>query len=249
MQPKISIITPVYNGGHCIQDCIKSVLDQTYPHKEHIVIDGLSKDDTMEIVKSYSKEKSLQFISEKDNGIYDAMNKGIELATGDYLFFLGADDMFYNNTVLEDIYGMEENYVGIDFLYGKSLYTTSNIVYGKEVVLNDLKQFQLNHQSIFYKSLVFKKLGTFDIKYKICADAIFNIRCFKDERFKKKFIDIVVSHFNDTGLSNSNARDLDYQKDYLTFFDNLSTMEALKKMYYRNKPDWFTPALWLKKLK
>ncbi len=248
MQPKISIITPVYNGAEYIKDCISSVLSQSYTNKEHIIVDGLSKDDTMNIVNGFTTDSNVVAISEQDKGIYDAMNKGIKKATGDYLFFLGADDVFYNSNVLSDIFNSEENYNNIDILYGKTIYSTSQHIYGREVCLNDLKTYQLNHQTIFYHKRVFEKIGNYEIKYRICADAIFNIKCFKDDTVSKKYIDIIISKFNDTGLSNSSARDLDYQKDYLTLFDNLTLKETLQKLYYRVRPDWFTPTIWLNKL-
>jgi glycosyltransferase involved in cell wall biosynthesis len=99
---KISIITVVYNGASTIRSCIESVLMQDFSSVEYIVIDGNSKDGTQEIVKSFG-DKITRFISEPDKGIYDAMNKGISLATGDYIGILNADDFYPDATVLSDV--------------------------------------------------------------------------------------------------------------------------------------------------
>ena len=91
---KISIITPTYNAARVIAACLESVAQQGYPHLEHWIIDGLSKDNTLSIVQDYAQRyPHIKYISEKDQGIYDAMNKGIDLAAGDFLLFLGADDV------------------------------------------------------------------------------------------------------------------------------------------------------------
>lgn len=99
---KISIITVAYNSSETIRNTIESVLSQTYPNIEYIVIDGFSTDNTIDIAKEYefNFEGRLKWLSEPDQGLYDAMNKGIEMATGDIIGILNSDDTFYNNTVL-----------------------------------------------------------------------------------------------------------------------------------------------------
>jgi glycosyltransferase involved in cell wall biosynthesis len=99
---KISIITVVYNNSILIKQCIESVLTQDYLDKEYIVVDGGSDDGTLEIIKTYKKSITT-LISEKDNGLYDAMNKGIQAATGDVVGILNSDDLFYDNNVLSKI--------------------------------------------------------------------------------------------------------------------------------------------------
>lgn len=102
---KISIITVTYNSSKTLKDTIESVLKQTYTNYEHIIVDGLSKDNTMEIVKEYEAKYNgkLKYISEKDSGLYDAMNKGIKMATGDIIGILNSDDMYAHENVLQEI--------------------------------------------------------------------------------------------------------------------------------------------------
>ncbi len=114
--PKISVITVVYNGGDLIEKTIKSVVDQSYTNIEYLIIDGKSKDKTIEIVKKY-KTKITKWISESDKGLYDAMNKGLELATGDFVLFINAGDYFYNEKVVENIFNNYDSKT--DVLYGE----------------------------------------------------------------------------------------------------------------------------------
>ena len=114
--PKITIITVVKNGEKYLEKNIKSLINQSYQNYEHIIIDGLSKDKSLEIAKKY-KDKIYKIISEKDNGIYDAMNKGIKNATGDIIGILNSDD-HYNVDALEIVKTYFENKQDIDFLFG-----------------------------------------------------------------------------------------------------------------------------------
>ena len=102
---KISIITVTYNSSKTLRDTLESVLKQTYKNYEHIIVDGLSKDNTIEIVKEYENkyDGKLKYISEKDTGLYDAMNKGIKMATGDVIGILNSDDIYANEDVLKKI--------------------------------------------------------------------------------------------------------------------------------------------------
>lgn len=102
---KISIITVTYNSSKTLKDTIESVLKQTYTNYEHIIVDGLSKDNTMQIVKEYEKkyDGKLKYITEKDSGLYDAMNKGIKMATGDIIGILNSDDIYAHENVLKEI--------------------------------------------------------------------------------------------------------------------------------------------------
>ena len=105
MDPKVSVITVCYNAEEFIENAINSVLNQTYINIEYIIIDGASKDSTVPIINKY-KSKITFFLSEPDNGIYEAMNKGIKAATGDILYFLNSDDIFYDKYVIENVVKM-----------------------------------------------------------------------------------------------------------------------------------------------
>ena len=106
--PKITIVTPVYNCAEYIEETIQSVLSQNYQNIEYIIVDGGSNDGTCEIVKKYSKKINL-FISEKDQGMYDALDKGFKVATGKYLSWLNADDLYFNNSISKSVELMEKN--------------------------------------------------------------------------------------------------------------------------------------------
>ena len=117
IQPKISVVTVCYNAVNDIEKTILSVINQTYPNIEYLIIDGGSKDGTMDIVNKY-KDKIDVIVSEPDKGIYDAMNKGIDRATGDWINFMNAGDCFYNNVALESVFPRNYESVNFDILYG-----------------------------------------------------------------------------------------------------------------------------------
>src|SRR5579862_3140474 len=115
-KPKLSVITIVYNNVRDIERTMLSVLGQTYPGIEYIVVDGLSTDGTLDIIKKYS-DRINTFVSEKDEGIYDAMNKGLALATGDYVLFMNSADEFYSTETVSDVFASAEN---TDIYYGET---------------------------------------------------------------------------------------------------------------------------------
>ena len=115
-QPKLSVITIVYNSAADIERTMLSVLNQTYPNIEYIIIDGLSTDGTLDIIKKY-QDKISKLISEKDEGIYDAMNKGLAVATGDYVLFMNSGDEFYSNDTVAQVFSSSE---GADIYYGET---------------------------------------------------------------------------------------------------------------------------------
>lgn len=121
--PTISVITVVYNGENFLENTILSVGNQTYPNIEYLVIDGNSKDNTLAIIKQYENQIS-GWISERDNGLYDAMNKGLDLATGDFVLFMNAGDEFRNNKVLEQIFSKYD--AETDVLYGEVMMVDEN---------------------------------------------------------------------------------------------------------------------------
>lgn len=120
-QPKVSIITVVFNSERFLENTINSIINQTYPNIEYIIIDGGSTDGTIDIIKKY-EEYITKWISEKDNGLYYAMNKGIQMATGDYLWFINSGDEIYTENTTEDIFS--------------SIHKTVDIVYGETEIID-----------------------------------------------------------------------------------------------------------------
>lgn len=122
IQPKISVVTVCYNAINDIEKTILSVINQTYSNIEYIIIDGGSTDGTMDIVNKY-KDKIDVIVSEPDKGIYDAMNKGIDRATGDWINFMNAGDCFFNNVALENVFPRNYESVNFDILYGYQVHS------------------------------------------------------------------------------------------------------------------------------
>ena len=200
---RISIITVVYNGVKTIEQTIKSVLNQKYDDIEYIVIDGLSNDGTVEIIKKYD-DSIAYWISEKDDGIYDAMNKGVEHATGDIVAFINSDD-WYENNVIEQVcqeFDMDKD----DIVYGKVKRIKNTDVIGYVGIFKDVDIEELHyrnlfcHQGMFIKKSIFNDIGGFDVKYKAFADYEWNLRAMKNgKRFRVLSVD--VANFRVGGVS------------------------------------------------
>lgn len=204
---KITVITVCYNAAASIESTILSVLNQTYPNIEYIVIDGGSNDGTVEIIKKYS-DRITYWISEPDNGIYNAMNKGIRVATGDYINFMNAGDNFIENDVLSKIepFLMLNPTVAFGSVY--SVDTTGNGIEMKPVPfyeqLKKLKDPGICHQGTFVRSS-FLKLYGFDTKYSIAADYnLLKILYEKGEKFLE--MPICIARYDTTGFSSANYK-------------------------------------------
>ncbi len=171
-QPKLSIITIVYNNARDIERTMLSVLNQTYANIEYIIIDGLSTDGTLEIIKKY-QDKIAKLISEKDEGIYDAMNKGLDLATGDYVLFMNSGDQLYSRDTVADVFASAEN---ADIYYGETEMIDAN---GKSLGQRRHKApenftwqsfkygMSISHQAIYIKRSIAEP---FNRKYELSAD-------------------------------------------------------------------------------
>ncbi len=190
---KISIITVTYNSSATIEDCITSIQNQTYSNIEHIIIDGASKDNTVNIVKSLPNRVS-KIISEPDNGIYDAMNKGIKLATGDIIGVLNSDDLFYNNEVVQDLVDVFES-EEIDCLYGNLVFFNSE---GKitrkwqsKPYAHGLfsKSWSPAHPTFYCKRELYEKYGLYKTDYKIAADVELMLRFLELNKVRNRFVD------------------------------------------------------------
>lgn len=210
MQPLISIIIVTYNAANYIQNAIDSVVNQTYKNIELIIIDGQSTDGTIDIIKH--NENNIKFWkSEKDNGIYDAMNKAVKHCKGDFYLFLGADDILYNTLreVVQSISNLNCLYYGnVYFEKDKTIY--DGTFDSKKIVIKNIC-----HQAILYPKVVFEKY-TYNLKYKIRADHYLNLQCFVDKDIEFKYIPITIAQFSAGGTSNS-AIDHEFNNDRLPF--------------------------------
>ena len=174
---KISIITVCYNSEKTIKDTIESVLNQSYSDFEYLIIDGKSSDNTLNIINSYNDPR-IKLISEKDNGLYDAMNKGIKLATGDIIGIINSDDILYDNKVLQMVIDNYDN--NTDILHGNVQYLDESLskVIRDYIPGNNYKDYWCGaHPSMYIRKEVYNKIGLYNTNYKIAADYDFMVRC------------------------------------------------------------------------
>jgi len=212
---KISIITVVYNNKKTIENAILSVTNQNYSDIEYIVIDGNSTDGTKIILEKY-KKKIQTLISEPDKGIYDAMNKGIQLATGEVIGILNSDDIYADYNVLEDIMFYFAVDPELSILYGNLVYVkyddTTKVVRNWISKPYKKKFFEHGdvppHPSLFLRSSVYKEAGVFDLQYKLASDYEFMLRIFKKNFFKIKYINRLIVRMRLGGATNKNIKNI-----------------------------------------
>lgn len=161
-------------------------------------MDGKSRDGTLAIVARYQDQ--LTCVSEPDRGIYDAMNKGIALSTGDWLYFIGSDDVLHHDRVLEEVFTNSEN-LAYDVLYGNVLFKHSGARYDGKFSSYKLLHKNICHQAVFVRKRVFDQLGTFDIRYVMLADWHFNMKWYHHPNIRHRHVDCLVAVYNEDGLS------------------------------------------------
>lgn len=204
---KISIITVCYNSEKTIEKTIQSVASQTYKNIEYIVIDGYSGDSTSEIIKQYPQVVS-QWISEPDKGLYDAMNKGIKMCTGDYVGILNSDDTFFSNDTIEKVAVFFQNHHGLDAIIGNIVQHQNGKIVRRYSSKNWTPEklkigFMPPHPSIFFKRDLFKKLGYYTLGYKIASDYELIIRYFLKNKIKYQYSGITTTSMLVGGASSS----------------------------------------------
>jgi len=207
-KPLITVVTVVLNAEKHLENAIKSVINQTYDNIEYIIIDGKSTDGTVEIIKKYENQVDY-WVSEKDSGIYDAMNKSVTLATGDWVLFLGADDILIDSIYLF----VQKMRHKTTVYYGNVLLTTSWRIYCGYMNKYKLMQKNICHQAIFYPRTVFEN-KKYNCKYKTHADHYMNIELMGNG-IKFKYLNELICIFNDTGLSGTGLIDKAFEVDKL----------------------------------
>ena len=205
MTPKFSIIIPTYNSAKTLQVCLNSILEQSFSDFEVLLIDGVSSEGTIAIIKNYAQlNEKIHWVSEKDSGIYDAMNKGIKLAKGKWLYFLGSDDHFYNSDVLKLINENIEQDFTFDVIYGNVISPHFNGIYDGEFTNEKIFKQNICHQAVFIKRSVFKQIGVFNKRYKGFADWDHNMRWFLSLKIRKKYLDIIIANYGEGGFTSLN---------------------------------------------
>ena len=211
---KISLITVTYNSGTTLRDTILSVLAQTYRNVEYIVVDGLSKDNTIDIVREYEPqfEGRMKWISEKDKGLYDAMNKGVRMATGDVVGILNSDDFFTANDVLEKVAaGFDEQ---TDAVYGDLHYVHPDDLqhsvryYSSKIFKRNLMRmgFIPAHPTFYCKRECFDKFGYYKTDYKIAADFDLLLRFIYVNRIRIKYLPMDMVTMRTGGASTNGLK-------------------------------------------
>jgi glycosyltransferase involved in cell wall biosynthesis len=202
----ISIIIVTFNAGKHLQHLLDSLDGKLGSLSEVIIIDGGSTDDTISVIEQNSNIID-KYISERDSGIYDAMEKGVKLAEGKYILFLGADDkLLLNLSYIENILIDDNN-----IYYGDVLLHPSDTVYGGRFNTARLINRNICHQSIFYPASVFKKYQ-FDRKYKLMADYVMNLNVWADKGYNFMYLNMLISSYSVQGLSSTNI-DKEFKKD------------------------------------
>lgn len=228
IKPKISVITVSKNAGSTIEKTILSVISQTYDNLEYIVIDGDSQDDTLSILNKY-ENKITKIISEPDNGIYNAMNKGVANSSGNLIIFLNSNDSFFSLDVIEKISNKINKLNNVDIFYGNVLIediinNKSNIWKATPISKFSLFRGAIPHPATIYRKKAFEICGNFDESFKIAGDYEWTIRAFLKFGLNFYYLNETITVFNKGGISTS---------------DNYALMQKKEKNIIRNR--YYTP--------
>ncbi|CAM3419413.1 glycosyltransferase family 2 protein [Flavobacterium chungbukense] len=219
---RVTIITVCYNRKNTIEKAIQSVLAQNYNDVEYIIIDGNSTDGTKEIIDTY-KDQVSKYISEPDKGMYDAINKGLKLATGDVIGLMHSDDEFYDKDVIARIASRFENEKHIDGIYGDGVYVSNdqkerlirNRIGGVFSIKRLKKGWLPLHPTVYLKKDIIDKHGLYNLDFKIASDTEFLLRYLYKYEIKMSYIDSYLVKMRMGGMSTSFKRAFEVlQEDY-----------------------------------
>jgi glycosyltransferase involved in cell wall biosynthesis len=225
--PTLSVVIVTFDAAETLQLCLNSIYRQAYTAIEIVVIDGKSTDGTVEILKA-NDHRIHYWRSESDKGIYDAMNKALRYATGDWLYFLGADDELLDafSLMTNDLKQPDEIY------YANVL--SNNKIFSGEVSLYHIAKYGIYHQSVMYPKSVFEKY-TYNTRYKIRADHVLNMQCVNDTHFKVIYKDYIIAKYNHLGLSNDTI-DHNFERDQVRLvFKYFNLKIALRIAFWKFK--------------
>jgi glycosyltransferase involved in cell wall biosynthesis len=207
----VSIITISHNSIETINNTISSVLSQTYKNIEYIIIDGASVDGTIDLIQSFGKKISI-FLSEPDNGIYDALNKGIKLATGDIIGILNSDDFFHNDSVIERVVAafmhQETDAIFGDVVFVNPLNTSKVVRHYSSKHFSTARfkfGFMPAHPSFYVKRSIYEKLGYYKTDYKIAADFELLIRFMFVHKIRCRYLEFPLVSMRMGGVSNKSV--------------------------------------------
>lgn len=235
---KISVVTVTFNCKDVIEETILSVINQTYNDKEYIVVDGGSNDGTLNIISEYRQHIDI-LVSEPDNGIFDAMNKAIDYANGEYVIFINAGDRFVNRDVLLSVFSKIKS--GPDLIYGDTYIQTefgfnlskANAIYPQNPTNRELvfKSQGICHQSLFTRTELLKKIR-FDINYKIGADYDTTYKVYMQGNHKLYYIGFPIAIFDDRTGGASHYKIIQMYRERFAMFGYSPNYLDLLHMYY-----------------
>lgn len=205
-----SVIIPSYNCGPKLAATIESVLSQTAGLYELIVVDGGSTDGTLDVIRKF--EGRLKYVSEPDRGLYDAMNKGVAMSVGKYVFILGGGDRLRDGALGHVAKLLPDE---PSFVYGDAYLERHGVLMGGVAEMKDFITTNICQQAIFYERTIFEMLGGFDLRYKVYADWAFNMKCFADPRLRKVYLGTIVADFEGWGISDTQT-DTHFVRDFPT---------------------------------
>lgn len=238
--PFFSIIVPTYNASVTIERCVNSIIQQKFSDYEVIIKDADSKDETIKsIIKSTNYDKRFKLISQPDQGVYDAMNIGIQASRGSWIYFLGSDDYLIDNRVLEDVANYINNNTA-DLFYGNVNSPAYGENYDGEFDIEKILIKNVCHQCVFYNRLLFEKKGLYNLKYKVLGDWDFNLRCFLDSKVKKLHIPRRIAFYSPGGMSITTPDyifDDDFKKLVIKYADKLP--RSMIKNYYNTTWNYY----------
>lgn len=232
----VSIVMPLYNAEKYLAETLSLIGQQTFQEYELLLIDALSDDGTEQIAKeAIGRNDKIRWFSQKDNGIYDAMNFGIEKARGQWLYFMGSDDSFAHLDVLSQlcIYLSED----CDIVYGDVQWVPDGEAETGQCTPISLYTRNINHQRIFYRRSLFKRFDKYDLKYKIASDYELNIRFFCNDQIKTKYLPFLIANYHSGGYSAQKQDEIFWSEWSQIFKASFLKHMPLKKMY--EKIGWY----------
>ena len=203
VNPLFSIVIPTFNAGEHLRTSLDSVVAQSGTDFEIVVVDGASTDGTRELLASHGAR--VRWRSEADNGVYDAMNKGIARARGEWLYFLGAGDVLRPD-ILREIAPHARALLDLPgdvaaLIYGDVWLCDENRRFGGPFPAARLRSWNPSHQAIFYHRAIFQKVGGYDLRYSTAADYAFNLACWGDDAIVKRYVPLIIADYQGGGLS------------------------------------------------
>ena len=233
---RISIVTPTFNSASTIRDTCRSISAQNYPDFEHIIVDNLSKDGTVPLVRGYyrecGKEKSLKIISERDQGISDAFNKGIRASTGEIVAILNSDDRYYSPRVFETVSAIFKTRIEVEIVHGKMLFEDKR--HGTNIRTPLLGMIQsampLNHPTMFVRKSLYTKYGLFDVNYKYAMDFEWLCRFYEKGEIKK------ICYLRDFPITAMKAGGVSHRRELQALYEAKKALS--KHNLYNTSAQW-----------